>query len=94
MYVPEQLIAAAKLYDERNLIYRDNYKVVGDIFKILFPDGVAIVTPEDYNRFALFMNLLNKLTRYCFNWKDGHPDSLDDISVYSMMLKELDNEYL
>ena len=93
-YVSEQLEKASDLYNERNKVYKDNYKNVGDIFKILFPDGITIISPGEYNRFALFMNILNKLTRYCYNWDIGHPDSLDDIAVYVMMLKELDNEYL
>ena len=90
----DNLNAITKLYKQRNELYRDNYKIAGIIFQQLFKNGVEINTVEDYNRFAVLMQIINKLIRYSFNWDTGHPDSLNDMAVYSMILKELDDEYL
>ena len=92
-YVPEQLRAAAKIYEERNKIYGDNYKRFGPIMALLFPNGLDLKADEDFNRFGIFVQIVAKVTRYAENFKKGgHEDSLDDAAVYSMMLKELDKE--
>lgn len=93
-FVPKQLEAMAKLYRERNSVYKDNYKKIGHFMEILFPDGINLSSPEEYNRFSILLNVVAKFTRYCANWETGHQDSLNDICVYSMMLQELDDEYL
>jgi hypothetical protein len=36
--------------------------------------------------------MVSKITRYANCWSSGHDDSLDDLSVYTMMLRELDGE--
>jgi|SRR6185436_19050198 len=87
----EQMLST---YRERNAIYGDNYKVAGVIFKQLFKDGLEIKTIEDYNRFAILMQIINKIIRYSFNWQTGHCDSLHDLAVYSAILMELDQEYI
>jgi hypothetical protein len=84
---------AATIYAERNAKYKDNYKLVGKMYLQLFPNGLSLRTPGDFNRMAILMQIVNKVTRYAANFYDGgHDDSLDDISVYSMMLRELDGE--
>lgn len=91
--VPEKLRALAGLYEERNKLYGDNYKRFGDIMHALFPDGLTIQTPQEWNRLGVFVQIISKSTRYAalFNaW--GHKDSLDDSAVYAMMLSELDEE--
>jgi hypothetical protein len=91
--VPEFLRAAAGIYEERNVLYGDNYKRIGPIFELLFPNGVELKKADDFNRFAVFVQILGKVTRYAENFPHGgHEDSLDDNAVYSMMLKELDRE--
>lgn len=90
----DNLEAITDLYRERSLLYKDNYKVAGVIFKQLFPTGVNIETIEDYNRMAIWMQIINKVIRYSYNWDKGHNDSLNDIAVYTMILKELDDEYI
>jgi len=90
----DNLTNAAKLFKERAKIYKDNYKRAGDIFMLLCPEGINITTPEDYNRAAILMQIINKLLRYSLNWETGHIDSLKDITVYTAMLEELDKEYL
>jgi len=90
----ESLIQAADLFKQRGTIYKDNYKRAGEIFMWLCPEGIEVTDAQTYNRMAIFMQIINKLLRYSLNWDKGHIDSLDDISVYAMMLKELDQEYL
>lgn len=92
MKVPEMLHKAAQLYVERNKLYRDNYKEIGYIFQSLFPQGIQLVSKSDFNRFCMLTAIIVKITRYTQNWENGHNDSLDDMSVYCMMLKELDLE--
>lgn len=90
--VAKKLTALADLYDQRAKIYGDNYKLFGKIMVEIFQGkGVMLNTAEDFNRFAIFVQVVSKVTRYGNQFsKGGHPDSLDDGAVYSMMLRELD----
>jgi len=91
--VPERLADLGALYQERNALYQDNYKRFGDILSNLFPQGLTLKTPEEFNRFALFFQILHKQTRYAHAIASGgHADSLDDIAVYAQMLQEYDEE--
>jgi len=84
---------ATDLFEERGKVYGDNYKRMGIVMSGLFPKGIYLKTTDDHNRFHLLELMVLKLTRYCENWdKGGHADSLDDNSVYSMMLREVDDE--
>lgn len=90
-FVPEELRACADLYEERNALYGDNYKRFGHIMTVLFPDGLVLNTPEDFNRFGIYVQMIAKCTRYAEQFKKGgHDDSLRDTAVYAMMLLELD----
>lgn len=89
--VPQMLRESAATYEERNKLYGDNYKRFGSIMLELFPDGIELLTPEDHNRFGIFVQIVAKITRYAANFKTGgHDDSLLDNAVYSTMLRELD----
>jgi hypothetical protein len=89
--VPEALSDLGNLYKERNLIYGDNYKHFGKIMDGLFPDGLNLKGVDDFNRFGVFLQIVSKISRYAPTFEfGGHPDSLDDTSVYSQMLRELD----
>lgn len=94
-FVPEALRSAAAIYEERNKVYGDNYKRFGLVVAALFPDGISIASAEDPvkagNRLGVLIQILSKITRYCENFNaGGHADSLDDLAVYAMMLRELD----
>lgn len=94
-FVPDQLRKAAEIYEQRNTLYGDNYKRFGPIMKLLFPDGIMVKYDDDWNRLGILVQVVSKLTRYAQNFKEGgHADSLDDMAVYAMMLKELDAEFL
>ena len=89
--VPDMLRNAAKIYDERNKMYGDNYKRFGPALNGLM-NGAVLKTPDDFNRFGLLVQIFSKVSRYCNMFdKGGHDDSLDDIAVYVMMLKEIDS---
>lgn len=91
-FVPNQLNDKAALYKQRNALYGDTYKAQGAAMIELFPKGLALKSVNDHNRFAIFQTMMSKMCRYASNFHNGgHEDSLDDISVYAMMLKELDN---
>lgn len=91
--VPEMLRECADVYEQRNALYKDNYKRIGGILRILFSDGFKLETDADFNRMATFVQIVGKITRYAAQFNNGgHDDSLLDNSVYSQMLRELDAE--
>ena len=93
MNAGERLKKAAETYKERNKVYGNTYKRHGGVAAALFPNGVALRTAEDHNRFAALTLIIGKLTRYATNFeKGGHADSIHDLGVYAFMLEELDDE--
>lgn len=92
--VPEMLQAAATLYEDRNALYGNNYKTFGKAMTALFPNGLkySLLKEADWNRLGVLVQIVGKLTRYCANFNSGgHEDSLEDLAVYAMMLRELDS---
>lgn len=89
--VPEALARLSELYKQRNELYGDNYKNFGKLIMVFFPDGIKLLSESDHCRFALLIHLCTKISRYAEMFtRGGHADSLDDITVYSQMLRELD----
>jgi hypothetical protein len=89
--VPDRLNQLGKLFKKRGEIYGDNYHHFGTVLSGLFPNGLHLQTEEEHNRYALFLQLVHKLSRYANTIKTGgHKDSLDDFAVYSQMLAEFD----
>lgn len=88
--VPALLREAAELYEQRNKLYGDNYKKFGHAFWP-FLQNIQLKGPKDLNRLGILVQILAKVSRYCENFNEGgHDDSLQDITVYSAMLRELD----
>lgn len=84
---------AIETYIERNAVYKDNFRNVGDLVHDLFPEGVNLRSAEDFTRWHIFELFLVKLTRYAKNYRDGgHEDSLKDMTVYLSILQALDAE--
>lgn len=91
--VPDRLQALGDLYRERNKLYGSNYKHFGHILVGMYPEGVTLKTAEEFNRFALLLQLMHKLTRYARSVNNGgHLDSLDDLAVYAQMMAEYDDD--
>lgn len=89
--VDQALSDLGDIFKQRNSLYGDNYKRFGPSLMSMLPAGVKIETANDMNRFALFVMIFSKVTRYANQFASGgHPDSLDDLSVYAQMLRELD----
>lgn len=82
------LAEMADTFRERNKVYGDNYKRVGDVMSALFPEGVMLVTPEDFNVWHLFELMVVKMTRFA-NSDLTHEDSIHDLAVYAAMVESL-----
>jgi len=90
---PDILKKMAETYAERNAVYGDNFRNVGRIMMILFPEGLNLESESDFTRWHIFELIVVKLTRYSINFKNGgHPDSVHDAAVYNAMLEMLDYE--
>jgi hypothetical protein len=89
----ERLRDAAALFEKRNAEYGDNYRVMGDTLKAMFPSGLTVRTEEEWVRIFLLIMCVMKTTRYAKNFlRGGHQDSLEDLSVYAQMAAETDEE--
>jgi hypothetical protein len=79
------LNAAAMTYRERNAVYGDNFRMVGPIMRILFPQGVAADT-LGHDAFHLFELVIVKLSRLAVSGLT-HTDSARDAAVYCAMIE-------
>jgi hypothetical protein len=73
----------ADTFRARNKVYGSNFKMVGPIMAILFPDGV----PQEVvcsDQFHLFELTLVKLSRFAIS-NLTHMDSIHDAAVYCAM---------
>lgn len=84
------LAEMAKTYRERNAVYGDNFRMVGPMMKILFPDGVAPALLHS-DQFHLFELMLVKLSRFAVS-NMAHKDSIHDAAVYAAMIESILNE--
>src|SRR5687768_6344890 len=93
-FVVRELKAKADLFLERNRLYGDNYKRFGAVFSLVMQgQNLDTSNPSDMCRLGILVQIVGKVTRYGENFnRGGHDDSLDDIAVYSLMLKELDQD--
>lgn len=86
--VPEILRAAAATFEERNPAYGSSYKKFGAVLMALYPEGVTLSAPEEFERFGLLVMVVGKVQRYCAR-PNGHKDSAHDLINYAAMLEEL-----
>lgn len=82
------LVEMADTYRERNKVYGDNYKRVGEVMAAMFPNGVQLLTAQDYNVWHLFELMVVKMTRFA-NSELTHEDSIHDLAVYAAMVESL-----
>jgi hypothetical protein len=86
----EKLEAMAQTFRDRNKVYGSNYKMVGKLMKILFPNGVPQgLVFEDH--FHLFELLLVKISRYAVS-NLTHTDSIHDAAVYAAMCEAINDQ--
>lgn len=81
------LAEMAETFRQRNAVYGSNYKMVGPMMKILFPEGVP---PEvlHSDQFHLFELKLVKISRFAIS-NLTHMDSIRDDGVYSAMIESI-----
>lgn len=93
-YVADELVSKAKLFAQRAALYGNNYVRFGPIMaQLMATQKLDPASEKDMARFGVFVQVVSKITRYAENFnRGGHDDSLDDIAVYAMMLKALDND--
>lgn len=82
----EILERMAHTYRERNAAYGENFALMGPIMKSLFPSGIALRTPEDFELFHLLDWLVGKLSRFVQTGMT-HVDSIHDAAVYAAMIE-------
>lgn len=80
----------AATMEERNKVYKDNWRQVPELVKVLWPDGVPseLVSLPQWHLFEL---ILVKLTRFA-NADLQHPDSIHDTGVYSAIIESIIEE--
>ena len=86
----EILAQAAQTYRERNAVYGSNFRMIGPMMKVLFPDGV----PPDVlhsDQFHLFELVLVKISRLAISGLT-HEDSARDACVYCAMIESIIRE--
>jgi len=87
------LQGATDVYHDRNAVYKDNFRSVGQVMVALFPEGrPPLVDAADYDRWHIFELIIVKLTRYANNYDTPHEDSLLDMLPYLGILGGLDQE--
>jgi len=79
--VMEQML---ETFRERGKIYKSNYLMIGEILAVMFPEGITLKTPEDHNKWHLFLLTMVKATRLA-NTNLKHEDSGLDMAVYASM---------
>jgi len=83
---------AAGVSKAKDKEYGESYLSFGPFAAALFPNGLELKTAEDWGRFAILFEVIQKVHRYSLNFqKGGHADSLTDITVYAQMLARLDD---
>jgi len=91
---PQMLRDAAKIYEQRHEMYEKDYfheKRFNFVMRELFPGKIEFIDKKQFIRLGHFMNMVHGLVHYAANFdRGGHVDSLDDLAVYAMMLREMD----
>lgn len=77
----------AETYTRRNKMYGNNYKMIGPMMEILFPDGVGPAVLHS-DQFHLFELILIKLSRFAVS-ELQHRDSIHDAAVYGAMIEAI-----
>lgn len=86
--VPEILEEMAATFRDRNAVYGDNWRMVGQLMAVMFPEGVRLQAAEDYDVWHLFELMIVKLSRFAIS-KTTHIDSIHDLAVYAAMIEAI-----
>jgi hypothetical protein len=95
---------AMDLVQKKNQDYGNAFERSGQIFKLLFPDGIELKTGDDFNEFSAINAIIGKLVRFSNLWNTDHNaglktttppnfesilDTLGDLGNYAFILKNL-----
>lgn len=87
LHTDKILEAMAQTFKEKNTKYKDNYLAVGQILSILFPEGITLITEEDFIQHHFIDWMIGKLTRFAkTDCQDA--DSIHDMAVYAAMIED------
>lgn len=100
--VPDILEGMAATFRERNAVYGDNWKMVGELMDVMFPQGIGVTTHakslkataipgillSDYDVWHLFELMIVKLSRFAISGLT-HEDSVHDLAVYAAMIEAI-----
>lgn len=89
----EVLEEGAETYRTRGKEYGEAYCRVGKALASMFPEGVELVSNEDFTRFFLVTLSTMKMVRYCKSFNNGHVESAHDAMTYNAMMVAFD-EYV
>lgn len=78
----------AETYRQRNAVYGNNFRLVGDVMKALHPKGVQLHSAEDHELFHLWSLVIVKLSRFATSGLK-HEDSVHDSAVYCAMIEAI-----
>lgn len=91
--IVESLNSLIKIRQERQGVYNGIENRRAEVITGLFGGYPEITNDLDLNRYGIYMKMVEKMIRYANNFYDGgHDDSLDDIAIFSQMLKEMDKK--
>ena len=88
--VSELLTEAAKTFRERNEIYGSAYERTGGVLELVFGNGYAPRSSEEWEAVAATVMIVSKLCRLGHALAargEGHTDSAHDCIVYAAMLE-------
>lgn len=85
------LLDAAQTFEERQMVYSNNYLRLANAMVAMYPQGLTLKTPDDWIRLYFYLSTITKLSRYATNWhQGGHRDSIHDAIVYTALLEAYD----
>jgi hypothetical protein len=88
MSTDQILSEMAATFCQRNNVYKDNYRVVGQIMPLLHPKGVQLLGADDHELYHLWSLIIVKITRFAASGL-VHQDSIHDVAIYSAMIENI-----
>jgi hypothetical protein len=86
------LSLAADTVKASNAVYKDNFRMVGEVIAALFPNGVKLDSAKDHEVYHLLVMVVGKLTRFAVSGLT-HQDSIRDLTVYAAMVEAAMNNH-
>ncbi len=86
MKVAEIFEDALQTFTQKNEKYGTSWDKVGEIMKILFPNGIVVVTPYEHAKFHILNHIIGKIVRY---GNTGGVEHIRDGGVYFFILEKL-----